>query len=792
MKHAHTIARELSIAPWQVQAVEDLFTGGATVPFIARYRKEAHGSLDEVAITGIRDRLTQLQDLDARKKAVLKSLTERGLLTETLAAGIAGAATMNVLEDLYLPYRPKKRTRAMIAREKGLEPLARLLFEQSPACLPEKEAAGFLSEEHGVADAALALAGARDIMAEWIAEDADIRSRMRELFAKKAVISSKVGKGKEETGAKFQDYFDWQEPVARAAGHRLLAMFRGENEGVLSLNLAPDVEEALGPLRRMVIKNASPAAEEVALAMTDSYKRLLGPSMETELRAACKERAEREAITVFAQNLRELLLAPPLGQKRTLALDPGLRTGCKIACMDAQGALLHNDVIYLLSPQQRAEAEKTVTALCARYAVEAIAIGNGTGSRETETFIRGLGLKATVVVVSESGASVYSASEIARKEFPDLDLTGRGAVSIGRRLMDPLAELVKIDPKAIGVGQYQHDVDQTALKNSLNDVVVSCVNAVGVALNTASAALLTHVSGLGPALAQSIVDYREKNGPFKRRKELLKVPRLGPKAFEQAAAFLRIPGGENPLDASAVHPESYSLVERMAKDLRCELQDLIRKGEIRQKIAPERYVTETFGLPTITDILKELEKPGRDPRQEFAAFAFNEGVTTMSDLVPGMRLPGIITNVTNFGAFVDIGVHQDGLVHISQLADAFVSDPHTVARVHQHVMVTVQSVDIPRKRIALSMRSQPDPEEVGAARRSTAPAPAGGAHQQRTAGEGTHPGAAPHDTRRDVPPRDARRNQSRPAEKPQDGEKAPQPQPGGAGFHTPFAGLRKK
>lgn len=705
------IARELAIAPDQCAAVAKLLDEGATIPFIARYRKEAHGSLDEVAITAIRDRLHQLRQLAERKEAVRASLAERDLLTPELAAAVDGAATMSGLEDIYLPYRPKRRTRAMAAREKGLEPLALALLEQSPALNPATAAAPFVNAEKGVASVDEALAGARDIIAERVSEDAAVRTLMRDLFNRKAALASTMQKGKEQEGAKFRDYFQWQEPASQAAGHRVLAMLRGEKEGALSVHVLPEPQAALDLLYGMFRVANSPAGQEVRAAVDDSYKRLLAPAMETETRNTLRQAAEKEAITVFTRNIRQLLLASPLGEKRVLALDPGYRTGCKVACLDAQGRLLHHDLIHIMSEQQQRDAAEKLRRLCAAYSPEAIAIGNGTAGRETETLARAALPGLPVVMVSESGASVYSASEVARKEFPDLDLTVRGAVSIGRRLMDPLAELVKIDPKAIGVGQYQHDVDQGDLKRSLDDVVLSCVNAVGVDVNTASAELLAHVSGLGPALAAAVIAYRDANGPFAKRKDLLKVPRLGPKAFEQAAGFLRIRGGVNPLDASAVHPESYALVERMAKDLRCAMQDLLQSPELRRQLQAEQYVTERFGLPTVTDILQELEKPGRDPRSGFTPFSFNEAVTGMEDLVPGMRLPGIVTNVTNFGAFVDIGVHQDGLVHISQLADKFVSDPHTVVSVQQQVQVTVLEVDAARKRISLSLRS--DPQEVG-------------------------------------------------------------------------------
>ncbi len=708
MQFFEQIAKELGIAPGQAKAVAELLDGGATIPFIARYRKEAHGSLDEVAVTAVRDRLTRLRELEARRQAILASLTERELLTDELRDNVMAAGSVTALEDVYLPYRPKRRTRAIMAREKGLEPLALTLLEQIASLSPEKEAEPFVDAEKGIESVEAALAEARDIIAEMACEDAAARAAMRDFFSRKAVAASSVAKGKEAEGAKFRDYFDWRENAAKAAGHRLLAMSRGEAEGFLTLHFLPEAEPALALFRGMFVKNSSPAGEQVREAVDDSYKRLLAPSLETELRGVLRNKAEGEAIAVFAKNLRQLLLASPLGQKRVLAIDPGFRTGCKIVCLDAQGALLHHDLIHIMNEDQQKNAGEKIRRLVAAHKAEAVAIGNGTAGRETESLVRSLHLSLPVLVVSESGASVYSASETARREFPDLDLTVRGAVSIGRRLMDPLAELVKIDPKAIGVGQSQHDVDQTALKKSLDDVVESCVNAVGVEVNTASMELLTHVSGLGPALARAVVAYREANGPFARRKDLQKVPRLGPKAFEQAAGFLRIHGGANPLDASAVHPESYGIVEAMAKDLGCAASDLLVDPEKRQRIKAESYVTETVGLPTLRDILAELEKPGRDPRQAFDAFAFAEGVTRLEDLEPGMRLPGIVTNVTNFGAFVDIGVHQDGLVHISQLADSFVSDPHTVVTMRQQVSVTVLEVDAARNRISLSMRRNPD------------------------------------------------------------------------------------
>lgn len=705
------IAKEISVRPEQVSATATLLEAGGTVPFIARYRKEATGTLDEVAISTIRDRLAQLAELDARREAIVKSLEERQLLTDELKTSVAGAETLAALEDIYLPYRPKKRTKATIAKEAGLEPLADLIIKQDPAFNPDAEAAKFVSAEKNVADVAAALQGARDIIAERINDHADTRAALRELFMSQGLMTAKVITGKEEEGAKFKDYFDWSEPLATAPSHRILAVRRGAEEGILYFRIAPPEEEAVGIIEKLHVLGASASAEQVKLAAKDAYKRMLSLSMETEARLASKKRADEEAIRVFTQNLRELLLASPLGQKRVLAIDPGFRTGCKTVVLDAQGKLLHNDVIY---PDQgahkTAEAEHTVRELVQKFAIDAVAIGNGTASRETEGFIRKLGLKSadgkalTIVMVNESGASIYSASDAAREEFPDQDITVRGAVSIGRRLMDPLAELVKIDPKSIGVGQYQHDVDQDQLKKSLDDTVISCVNAVGVEVNTASKQLLTYVAGLNAGIADAIVTYRNSNGAFKSRKALLEVPRLGPKTFEQAAGFLRIRDAENPLDHSAVHPEAYSVVEQMAKDLNCTVADLMRDASLRSKIKKEKYVTDKIGLPTLTDIINELAKPGRDPRQEFEAFEFAAGVTKLEDLSPGMKLPGIITNVTAFGAFCDIGVHQDGLIHVSQLANRFVKDPNEVVKVHQRVQVTVLEVDAPRKRISLTMK----------------------------------------------------------------------------------------
>jgi protein Tex len=705
--HIAQIAQELKLTTGQVQATAALLEEGGTVPFISRYRKEMTGSLDEVAITAIRDRLAQLDELDKRREAILKSLEERDLLTDELKEKLAAAGSMAVLEDIYLPFRPKRRTRATIARERGLEPLAVKLFAQE-AMDVLTEAAAFVDAEKGVASAEEALAGARDIIAEWVSEDQEARARMRELFFLKGVFRSKAVPEKQEEGIKYRDYFAWEEPVSAAPSHRILAMRRGENEGFLTLRVTPAEEEAITVLEGLFVKGMGPSSEEVRQAVHDGYKRLLGPSMETEVRLTTKARADEEAIRVFAENLRQLLLSSPLGQKNVLAVDPGFRTGCKVVCLDRQGKLLHHEAVFPhQSDRERAQAASTVLGLCGRYQVEAIAIGNGTAGRETESFIRGLDLPKgiQVVMVNESGASIYSASDVAREEFPDQDVTVRGSVSIGRRLMDPLAELVKIDPKSIGVGQYQHDVDQGELRKSLDDVVVSCVNAVGVEVNTSSRQLLTYVSGLGPQLAKGIVEYRNANGPFPSREKLRKVPRLGPRAFEQAAGFLRIRDAENPLDGSAVHPESYSIVDAMARDLGCQVSDLMRDDSLRKKIDLARYVTEKVGLPTLNDILAELAKPGRDPREQFESVRFQEGVEKIEDVRPGMKLPGVVTNITAFGAFVDIGVHQDGLVHVSELADRFVKNPGEVVKVHQKVMVTVLDVDLQRKRIALSMKN---------------------------------------------------------------------------------------
>ena len=701
------IARELKLTQSQVQATVGLLDSGATVPFVARYRKEATASLDEVSITTIRDRLSQLRELRDRREVILASLEERGLLTEELQKAILAAETMAALEDIYQPYRPKRRTRATIAREKGLEPLALHLWDQEDFDV-HLAAIKFVNPELGVETTADALGGARDIIAEWVSEDSTARGEIRKLFWLQGTFSSKVVSGKDSEAAKYRDYFEWEEPVADVPSHRVLAMLRGEREALLSIHIAPPVLQAMAVLEQIFVTGQTEASQQLRLAVQDSYQRLLQSSMETEVRNEARVRAEATAIKVFADNLRELLLAPVLGQKNVLALDPGFRTGCKLVCLDRQGRLLHHDTVYpLLGGRGEQEAAKKLDELCGLYHVEAIAVGNGTGGRETEAFLRGLELspRIPVVMVNESGASVYSASEVARTEFPDEDITVRGAVSIGRRLMDPLAELVKIDPKAIGVGQYQHDVDQKALKQRLDDVVGSCVNNVGVELNTASGELLSYVSGLGPSLAKAIVEYRNSYGPFASRESLKKVPRLGPKAFEQAAGFLRIKDGTHPLDASAVHPESYWVVEAIANNLGHPLDQLVGDASISRQIDPQRYVSDRVGLPTLKDIIEELARPGRDPRQEFEPFYFADGVNKIQDLAAGMKLPGLVTNVTGFGAFVDVGVHQDGLVHISQLADRFVRNPSDIVKVQQRVWVTVLEVDLERKRISLSMKS---------------------------------------------------------------------------------------
>ena len=726
-QHVLKIASELSIQPRQVAATAVLLEEGGTVPFIARYRKERTGELDEVKIMSIRDRLEQLEELDKRRESIVKSLDERKLLTAELVKKIGAAETMTSLEDIYAPFRQKKRTRATTAKEKGLEPLADLLWAQDVTFdvqAAAKEHAGRewqIDEKKGTLTVEDALAGARDIIAERISDDANARARMRTLYAEKGVVRSKVISGKEEEGAKFKDYFDWSEPAASVPSHRILAMRRGEAEGFLMVRLTPEETDALSLLESLFVKNKSAAAMQVRDAVHDCQKRLLGFAMEGEARLTTKKRADEEAIRVFAQNIREVLLAAPLGQKAVLGIDPGFRSGCKIVLLDKQGKLIGNDVIF---PEREEElAARMIKMAITKFNVEAIAIGNGTASRETEAFVKSLKLPASipVVMVNESGASIYSASEIAREEFPDKDITVRGAVSIGRRLMDPLAELVKLDPKSIGVGQYQHDVDQTALKKQLDDVVVSCVNNVGVELNTASKNLLAYVSGLNSRVAANIVAHRDENGPFKSRKELLKVAGLGPKAFEQAAGFLRIRDGGNPLDTSAVHPERYELVEKMAGDIGCSVADLLTDAQKRNRIDLKKYVSGEVGLPTLTDIVKELAKPGRDPRAQFEAFTFGD-VHTMNDLKPGQKLPGIVTNVTAFGAFVDIGVHQDGLVHVSQLSDDFVKNAADIVKPGQKVNVTVVEIDIPRNRIALSMKSN---ASVDSQRKPGAPPQAG-------------------------------------------------------------------
>lgn len=699
LKMISRISTTLSISENQVRKTIALLDEGATIPFISRYRKEATGSLDEVQVAAIRDLRDQYVELEKRREAILKSLKELEKLTPELEKAVRGAETLAKLEDIYLPYKPKRKTRAMAAREKGLQELANQIRSQGLKD-PEALAAEYLD------DIEEALAGARDILAEEMMETAEAREEARNLFARKTTVKSSVAKGKKEDGIKYKDYFDWSESLAQAPSHRILALFRGENEGILNLNLTGPDEDVLNRLERRFITGNNACAKQVGMAIQDGYKRLLMPAMETEMRAEAKKRADEEAIRVFAENIRQLLLAAPLGQKRVLALDPGFRTGCKVVCLDEQGTLLANTTVYPhTGPGQASEAAHSIQDWVKKYKVQAIAIGNGTAGRETESFVRGLKLEnITIIMVNESGASIYSASEAAREEFPDKDVTVRGAVSIGRRLMDPLAELVKIDPKSIGVGQYQHDVDQKKLQASLDDTVISCVNSVGVELNTASKQILSYVSGLGPQLAQNIIDYRTKNGPFVKRSDLKKVTRLGEKAFEQAAAFLRIRNAKNPLDASAVHPERYDIVEKMAKDLNCKVADLLSNESLRKQIRLSQYVSTEVGMPTLTDIMEELAKPGRDPREQFEAFEFTEGVNEIKDLRVGMVLPGIVTNITNFGAFVDIGVHQDGLVHVSQLADKFVRDPNEVVKVAQKVQVRVTEVDEVRKRIALSMK----------------------------------------------------------------------------------------
>ena len=701
------IAAELKLPAHRITNTLKLLQGGATIPFISRYRKEATGGLDEVQIGDIQTRYEKLCELSKRKETVLSTIEEQGKLTPELKSRISACWNATELEDIYLPFKPKRKTRAETARAKGLEPLALLLMMQKENNLAAK-VRNFVKGE--VKDEEDALKGARDILAEQISEDERSRNLMRNQFQRQAIIQSKVVKGKEteEASAKYRDYFDFCEPLKKCSSHRLLALRRGESEGVLKVTIFPEDEDMCNErLQRLFVRANNACAHQVEEAITDAYKRLLKPAIETEFAALSKEKADEEAIRVFAENLRQLLLAPPLGQKRVMGIDPGFRTGCKVVCLDAQGTLLHNEAIYPHPPKSEyAQAARKVVKLVEQYKIEAIAIGNGTASRETEQFVTSqrYDREVQVFVVSEDGASIYSASKTAREEFPDYDVTVRGAVSIGRRLMDPLAELVKIDAKSIGVGQYQHDVDQTKLKASLDQTVESCVNLVGVNVNTASKHLLTYVSGLGPTLAQNIVDYRTENGPFESRRQLLKVPRMGAKSYEQCAGFLRIPQAKNPLDNSAVHPESYPIVEQMAKDLNCTVADLIKDKELRSKIDLKKYVTDTVGLPTLTDILQELDKPGRDPRQKIQVFEFDKNVRTLDDLQEGMELPGIVTNITNFGCFVDIGIKENGLVHVSQLADRFVSNPADVVRIHQHVRVKVMSIDHERKRIQLTMK----------------------------------------------------------------------------------------
>ncbi|MEI6455089.1 MAG: Tex family protein [bacterium] len=705
-KYCGMIAAELNLATAFVKNTITLLGAGATIPFIARYRKEMTGSMDETVIMAIRDRLAQLKELDARRETIIKSLTEQEKLTPELEKAVTEASTMTELEDIYLPYRPKRKTRASMAKEKGLEPLAEVIFSQKFDNV-EQRAAEFIDPEKGVKDADEAISGASDIIAEWISEHGFARKRIRNLFQRESSIRSKLVKEKEEEGANYQIYFNHEEPLWRSPSHRILAMFRGESEGFLRVSVEVSDQKAHEILDKIFVKGNNRSSEIVRNTITDSCKRLLFPSMETEMRNWAKARADEEAIRVFVENLRQLLMAPPLGQKNVLAIDPGFRSGCKIVCLDRQGKLVHNETIFPHPPQNEVkESIHKIKSLVNAYKIEAIAIGNGTAGRESERLIRSIPFEKELIALSvnESGASVYSASAVARKEFPDYDVTVRGAVSIGRRLMDPLAELVKIDPKSIGVGQYQHDVDQPALQKSLEDTVVSCVNKVGVEINTASEELLTFVSGVGPNLAKNIIDYRNKTGPFRSRAEFRKVTRFGEKAFEQAAGFLRIRDAENPLDRSAVHPESYHVVDRMASKLKCTVNDLIEKTGLRIQLKPEEFVDEKVGLPTLQDIIQELAKPGRDPRQQFEMFEFDKNVHSISDLRKGMRLPGIVTNITNFGAFVDVGVHQDGLVHVSQMADRYVKDPNDVVKLNQKVMVEVTDIDIPRKRIQLTMK----------------------------------------------------------------------------------------
>ncbi|MDR1719829.1 MAG: RNA-binding transcriptional accessory protein [Dysgonamonadaceae bacterium] len=702
--YVEIIAKSLQLSENQVGKTIELLTGGATIPFISRYRKEYTGGLDEVAVGEIKTMFHKLEELDKRKETILHSIAEQEKLTPELKQRIENCWNSTELEDIYLPYKPKRKTRAESARKKGLEPLAAILMKQDERDI-ESKASTFVNDE--VADAEEALQGARDIIAEWINENERARNILRNIFNREAIISSKVVKGKEADAAKYRDYFDFHEPLRRCSSHRLLAMRRGESEGLLRVAIASDETHCIEALCRLFVRGKTASSDQVEMAIKDCFKRLLNPSIETEFASSSKEKADEEAIRVFAENLKQLLLAPPLGRKRVLGIDPGYRTGCKVVCLDEQGALLHNETIYPHPPQnEKSKAGSKIVSLVSTYAIDAIAIGNGTAGRETENFITNLRYdrKIQVFAISEDGASVYSASKIAREEFPEYDVTVRGAVSIGRRLMDPLAELVKIDPKSIGVGQYQHDVDQNKLKQSLDQVVESCVNQVGVNVNTASKHLLTYVSGLSPMLAQQVVDYRTQQGPFRNREALKAVPKLGKKTFEQCAGFLRIPESENPLDNSAVHPESYPIVETMAKDLNCTITELIRQKELKTKLQLTNYVSEKTGMPTLQDIINELDKPGRDPRNAIQVFEFDRSVHTIDDLKEGQVLPGIVTNITNFGCFVDIGIKENGLVHISEMADRYISDPSEVVSIHQHISVKILQVDKERKRIQLSMK----------------------------------------------------------------------------------------
>lgn len=707
------IAAEMSIKEKQVNTTADLLEGGATIPFISRYRKESTGSLDEVQVMAIRDRLFQLNELEKRREVILASLTDLGKLTDVLKSAVNAAETLTQLEDIYLPYRPKRTTKASIARVKGLEPLSVIFMEQQQGSVYAL-AQSYVNTEKGVLTVADAINGARDILAEVMAEDSGLRAGIRDLFLNKGKFICRVIDGQQEKGSKYSDYFEWSEPVKQAPSHRVLAMRRAEKEQIVWLEIRPEAEDAISLMESYFLKSETETGTQVKMAIADSYKRLLGPSMETEVRLLTRKIADQAAIKVFAENIRQLLLAPAMGEKRVLAIDPGFRTGCKVVCLDEQGKLLDNATVYPhTGAGGLAEAERLLKGLIMNHQINAIAIGNGTAGRETEMFVRNIVPEGLVVVmVNENGASVYSASEVAREEFGEYDITVRGAVSIGRRLMDPLSELVKIDPKSMGVGQYQHDVDQKLLQVSLDDTVISCVNQVGVELNTASKQLLSYVSGLSTALGQQIVDYRNKNGAFTRREDLKKVPRLGDKAFEQAAGFLRIRNAENPLDSSAVHPERYALVNQMANDLNTDISTLITNDLLRKEIKLRSYVSETVGFPTLQDIILELAKPGRDPREIFEVYSFTDGLNSITDLKVGMQLPGIITNITNFGAFVDIGVHQDGLVHMSQLSNRFIKDPNEVVKVQQKVLVTVTEVDIVRKRIALSMKTPKKQKET--------------------------------------------------------------------------------